>query len=93
MLSFLTLPFLASAALAASHLPRRDFHHHLARDLAASANVTANVTTTTGSANGTVDMVAAGYFTGWHAAGQVAYNFTVDDVSWEKYTHLIYAFS
>ena len=89
MLSFLTLPFLASAALGASHLPRRDFHHNLARDISA----TASVTNTTTSANASVDMIAAAYYAGWHGVGNDFYNFTLQDVAWTKYTHLIYAFA
>ncbi|KAL5528009.1 hypothetical protein ACEPAF_7145 [Sanghuangporus sanghuang] len=34
-----------------------------------------------------VEMVASTWFAGWHAQ-----NFTLDDVSWDKYTHLTYAF-
>ena len=65
--------------------------HHLARDLAASAPTdVANATT---SANATVDMIAATYFAGWHNATDTTYNFTLEDVSWSKYTHVIYAFA
>ena len=32
-------------------------------------------------------MVASAYYAGWRAN-----NFTLDDVSWDKYTHLYYAF-
>ncbi|KZT10932.1 glycoside hydrolase family 18 protein [Laetiporus sulphureus 93-53] len=42
----------------------------------------------TNSTNSTVDMVAASWYAGWHSE-----NFTLDDVSWEKYTHLIYSFA
>lgn len=34
-----------------------------------------------------VEMVAAAWYTGWHAQ-----DFTLDDVSWDKYTHMTYAF-
>lgn len=40
----------------------------------------------TGSGD-SVDMVASAWFAGWHAD-----NFTLDDVSWDKYTQLTYAF-
>ena len=40
------------------------------------------------SANSTVDMVAAAWYTGWHAQ-----NFTVANVSWDKYTHLTFSFA
>lgn len=88
MLSLFYLPLFASAALGASHFQHRDFHHRLAREHARSlapSNVTVPPMNAT---NATVDMVAAAYYAGWHAA-----NFTLDDVSWEKYTHMIYAFA
>lgn len=81
MFSLFYVPLFASAVLGASPFHSRDFHHQIARSLAS------NNVSTTNSTNSTVDMVAAAYYTGWHAA-----NFTLDDVSWEKYTHLIYAF-
>ena len=34
-----------------------------------------------------VDLVASAWYAGWHAD-----NFTLDDVSWDKYTQLTYAF-
>jgi chitinase len=34
-------------------------------------------------------LVSAAYFTGWHATE----GFPLSKVSWDKYTHLIYAFS
>lgn len=91
MLSLFFLPFVASAVLGASHIPHRDFHHRLAREHArsvADSAEPANSTNTTSSTSSTVEMVAAAYYTGWHAA-----NFTLDDMSWDKYTHLIYAFA
>ncbi|TFY68804.1 hypothetical protein EVJ58_g790 [Rhodofomes roseus] len=42
----------------------------------------------TDSANSTVDMVAAAWYTGWHSE-----DFTLNNVSWDKYTHLIYSFA
>jgi chitinase len=94
MFSLFYLPLLASAALGASHIQHRDFHHHLAREHAralAASQAGSSTTTSTNASNATVDMVAASYFAAWHASNP-AYNFTLDDVSWEKYTHLIYAF-
>ena len=38
--------------------------------------------------NGSVEMVAAAWYAGWHAS-----DFTLDDVSWEKYTLMTYAFA
>ena len=35
-----------------------------------------------------VDMVANSWYTGWDAA-----DFPVNDVSWEKYTHITFAFA
>lgn len=35
-----------------------------------------------------VEMVAAAWYAGWHAS-----DFTLDDVSWEKYTLMTYAFA
>jgi len=40
------------------------------------------------STNATVDMVSASWYAGWHA-----YDFTLNNVSWDKYTHLIYSFA
>lgn len=44
------------------------------------------------SANATnatiVDMVSSSWYAGWHAD-----NFTLQNVSWDKYTHLIYSFA
>ncbi|KAI0344492.1 chitinase [Trametopsis cervina] len=42
----------------------------------------------TTSDNSTVDMVAAAWYTGWHAE-----NFTVANVSWDKYTHITFSFA
>ncbi len=33
-------------------------------------------------------MVAAAWYAGWHAS-----DFTLDDISWEKYTLMTYAFA
>ncbi|TFY54353.1 hypothetical protein EVJ58_g8915, partial [Rhodofomes roseus] len=40
------------------------------------------------STNSTVDMVVAAWYTGWHSE-----DFTLNNVSWDKYTHLIYSFA
>ncbi|KAH9948621.1 chitinase [Amylocystis lapponica] len=51
--------------------------HAFARD-APAANLT----------NSTVEMVAAAWYTGWHAE-----NFTLANVTWDKYTHMTYSFA
>ena len=43
--------------------------------------------TARGAPSQEVEMVAAAWYTGWHAE-----DFTLDDVSWDKYTHMTYAF-
>lgn len=51
----------------------------------ASADVNATVSVSTGS---TVDMVSAAWYAGWHSD-----NFTLSNVSWDKYTHMTYSFA
>ena len=82
MFSLFYVPLFASAVLGANPFQHYNLHRRLAHDFAATD------VSTTNSTNATVDMVAAAYFAGWHAD-----NFTLDDVSWEKYTHMIYAFA
>ncbi|KAI0085037.1 chitinase [Irpex rosettiformis] len=43
---------------------------------------------TASTTNSTVDMVAAAWYTGWHSQ-----NFTVANISWDKYTHLTFSFA
>ena len=76
MFSVLLLPLVASAVLGSSL--SGPWHHarHTKRD-----------DTTTSTTNQSVEMVSAAYYAAWHAD-----NFTLDDVSWDKYTHFIYAF-
>ncbi|CCM03883.1 uncharacterized protein FIBRA_06034 [Fibroporia radiculosa] len=45
-------------------------------------------TSATNATNVTVDMVSSAWYAGWHAD-----NFTLNNVSWDKYTHLIYSFA
>jgi chitinase len=40
-----------------------------------------------------VDMVAATWFAGWHAFPGVTPQFAVSNVSWDKYTSVIYSFA
>lgn len=51
---------------------------------AASIGAEASTSTSNGS---TVDMVAAGWYAGYHSN-----DFPVANFSWEKYTHVTYAF-
>ncbi|KAJ6515538.1 glycoside hydrolase family 18 protein [Mycena sanguinolenta] len=41
----------------------------------------------------TSSKVATAWYTGWHAPGQADPSFALSQVSWEKYTHLIYSFA
>ena len=55
--------------------------------LAATTSITQN-DSTSAPANDTVDMVAAAWYTSWHAE-----NFTLTNVSWGKYTHMTFSFA
>jgi len=41
----------------------------------------------------TVEMVAAAWFAGWHAVDGVVPKFAVGNVSWDKYTSVVYSFA
>lgn len=53
-----------------------------------SAAVATDLETRGAGKNESVDLVAAAWYAGWHAS-----DFTLDDVSWEKYTLMTYAFA
>ena len=41
----------------------------------------------------TVDMVSQTWFAGWHAVDSVSPVFAVSNVSWDKYTSVVYSFA
>ena len=73
MLSFLSLGLLA---VPAAHATGFSF---FARD---------DASTTSNSTNGTIDMVSAAWYTGWHNE-----SLPLANVTWDKYTHVFYSFA
>ncbi|TCD64825.1 hypothetical protein EIP91_003572 [Steccherinum ochraceum] len=60
----------------------------LAGARAATVSGSADVNATAGASGSSVDMVSAAWYTGWHSD-----NFTLANVSWDKYTHMTYSFA
>ncbi|KAI0929854.1 hypothetical protein AcV5_006707 [Taiwanofungus camphoratus] len=75
---FSTTTMLSFLSLGFLAIPAAHATSHYARD--APSNSTAG--------NATVDMVSAAWYAGWHAQ-----DFALNNVSWDKYTHLTYSFA